>query len=291
MPAIGPLADASVVAMTRRAGGIVIGKTVTTEMASLVPSITRNPHNLGAYAGRLVVRIGRCRRCRDGADRFRHPDRGLGHPARQPICGVAGFKPSYRLIPMVGVKDVSWHLDTAGVFGAGVADVAFAAARVLEPRPARRSATRQRTAHRTDAHAFVAAGEPGDAAGASKPQHGIAEAAGAQMSSDLTLPPILEDAYAAQYIVQDYENFRALAFEYDHHYDKIDPRLREQLDAAAAITAGRLRCGAPDREPRTRGARGHDGRFRRVPDALGARRRAGRLRVRPAIRCSTGSGR
>src|SRR6202034_1850672 len=47
------------------------------------------------------------------------------------FCGVAGFKPSYRLIPLVGVKDVAWHLDTAGLFGAGVADVAFAAAAIL----------------------------------------------------------------------------------------------------------------------------------------------------------------
>ena len=47
-------------------------------------------------------------------------------------CGVAGFKPSYRLIPLVGGKTVSWHLDTAGLFGWGVADVAFAAAALLE---------------------------------------------------------------------------------------------------------------------------------------------------------------
>src|SRR5580698_9370172 len=36
-----PRADATAVALTRRAGGIVIGKTVTTEFASLVPSRTR----------------------------------------------------------------------------------------------------------------------------------------------------------------------------------------------------------------------------------------------------------
>src|SRR6201996_3502031 len=40
-----PRADASAVALTRRAGGNVIGKTVTTEFASMVPSATRNPRN------------------------------------------------------------------------------------------------------------------------------------------------------------------------------------------------------------------------------------------------------
>ena len=45
-------------------------------------------------------------------------------------CGVAGFKPSFGLLPTVGMKCVSWHLDTAGLFAAGVADVAFAAAAI-----------------------------------------------------------------------------------------------------------------------------------------------------------------
>jgi Asp-tRNA(Asn)/Glu-tRNA(Gln) amidotransferase A subunit family amidase len=51
------------------------------------------------------------------------------------------------------------------------------------------------------------------------------------------LPPIFEDAFRAHAIVQDYEAFRALAFEYDHHRDQIGPILRAQLDRAATITA------------------------------------------------------
>jgi Asp-tRNA(Asn)/Glu-tRNA(Gln) amidotransferase A subunit family amidase len=54
--------------------------------------------------------------------------------------------------------------------------------------------------------------------------------------SELALPPILEDAFRAQAVVQDYEAYRALAFEYDHAREKIGPILREQLDHAAAIT-------------------------------------------------------
>ena len=44
-------------------------------------------------------------------------------------------------------------------------------------------------------------------------------------------------AYAAQYLIQDYEHLCSLAYEYDHHREEIDPRLREQFDAATAITA------------------------------------------------------
>ena len=39
----------------RAAGAILLGKTVTTEFANRHPGKTRNPHNPGAYAGRLVV--------------------------------------------------------------------------------------------------------------------------------------------------------------------------------------------------------------------------------------------
>ena len=53
--------------------------------------------------------------------------------------------------------------------------------------------------------------------------------------SELTLPPILEEAYRAQFIIQDYEAFRALAFEYDRHRDEVAQQLREHLDRAAAI--------------------------------------------------------
>jgi len=64
----------------------------------------------------------------------------------------------------------------------------------------------------------------------------IAAAAGAKVA-DVALPPIVEEAWAAQFAIQDYETFRSTAFEYDRHRDMIGKQLREQLDRAAAITA------------------------------------------------------
>jgi Asp-tRNA(Asn)/Glu-tRNA(Gln) amidotransferase A subunit family amidase len=40
-----PLHDASVVAMLRAAGAVILGKTVTTECATYAPGKTRNPHD------------------------------------------------------------------------------------------------------------------------------------------------------------------------------------------------------------------------------------------------------
>ena len=229
-----PPADATAVALTRRAGGVVIGKTVTTQFASLVPSVTCNPHNLAHTPGGSSA--GSAAAVAAGFVPITFGTQTAGSVIRPAaFCGVAGFKPSYRLIPMVGVKDVSWHLDTAGLFGAGVADVAFAAAAVLDrdlrvdraaPAAPRIALTRTHLWQEASAAMQKAV----EAAGS------IAAAAGAKVTA-LTLPPILEDAYEAQYTIQDYENVRALAFEYDRHRDRIDPLLRDHLTAALAITA------------------------------------------------------
>jgi len=64
----------------------------------------------------------------------------------------------------------------------------------------------------------------------------IAEAAGAKVN-DVTLPPLVEDAWSAQFVIQDYETFLSTAFEYDRHRDAIGKQLREQLDRSDAITA------------------------------------------------------
>jgi Asp-tRNA(Asn)/Glu-tRNA(Gln) amidotransferase A subunit family amidase len=229
-----PRADATAVVMARQAGGIVIGKTVTTEFASLVPSVTRNPHNLDHTPGGSSS--GSCAAVAAGMIPITFGTQTAGSVVRPAsFCGVAGFKPSYRLIPLVGVKDVSWHLDTAGVFGAGVADVAFVAAAVTgrDLRVDGKSPAAPRVAL-TRTHLWNEASPAMQ--NALETAARAAEAAGAKVS-DLALPPILEQAYTAQFVIQDYETGRSLAFEYDRHRDKIDPRLRDALDIGTRISA------------------------------------------------------
>ena len=229
-----PRADATAVALTRRAGGIVIGKTVTTEFAALAPSPTRNPHNVAHTPGGSSS--GSAAAVAAGMVPIAFGSQTAGSVVRPAaFCGVAGFKPSYRMIPLVGVKTVAWHLDTAGLFGSGVADVAFVAAAVLErdlrvdratPSPPRIGLTRTHLWPKASAamhNALETAAR-------------IAEAAGAKVT-ELALPPIMEEAFAAQFTIQDYENFRSLAFEYDRHRDLISKALLQQLDSAAAISS------------------------------------------------------
>ena len=229
-----PAADAAAVVMTRQAGGIVLGKTVTTQFASLVPSVTRNPRNRAHTPGGSSA--GSAAAVAAGMLPLAFGTQTAGSVIRPAaFCGVAAFKPSFRLIPMVGVKDVAWHLDTAGLFGAGVADVAFAAAVILQrelrvdgsPPAAPRIAVAR-------THLWPKASPAMQHAVESAAR--IAAAAGAKVA-DLELPAIVEDAYEAQFTIQDYENIRTLAFEYDRHRNRIDPLLRVQLDRAVAISA------------------------------------------------------
>jgi Asp-tRNA(Asn)/Glu-tRNA(Gln) amidotransferase A subunit family amidase len=229
-----PRADAAAVALTRRAGGNVLGKTVTTEMASMVPAGTRNPHNLAHTPGGSSS--GSAAAVAAGMVPLAFGTQTAGSVIRPAaFCGVAGFKPSYRLIPLVGVKDVAWHLDTAGLFGACVADVAFAAAEILQRdlRVDRAAPGAPRIAlARTHLWPQASAAMQNAVETAAR----IAAAAGATVT-DVTLPKELEDAYGAQLVIQDYETFRALAFEHDRHRDLIGQQLREQLDRGAAISA------------------------------------------------------
>ena len=227
-----PKADAALVALVRRAGGLVLGKTVTTELASLQPAATRNPRNpdhtpggsssgsaAAVAAGMLPIALG----SQTGGSVIR--------PAA--FCGVAGFKPSFRLLPTVGMKCFSWSLDTAGVFAAGVADAAFAAAaitgrdlRIDQRAPGAPSIALVRTPLWPQASAEMQT--------ALERAARAAQAAGARVR-ELQLPPIFEAAMRAHVTIQDHEAYRALAYEFDHHQDRLGPILRQQLAHGAAI--------------------------------------------------------
>jgi Asp-tRNA(Asn)/Glu-tRNA(Gln) amidotransferase A subunit family amidase len=229
-----PRQDAALVALVRRAGGLVLGKTVTTELAYLNPGKTRNPHDparspggsssgsaAGVAAGMFPIAIG----SQTGGSVIR--------PAS--YCGVAGFKPSYRLLPTAGIKHFSVYLDTAGLFAASVADVAWAAAaitgrdlRVDQEKPAVPRIALARTHVWGEASAAMQ--------NAVETAAKAAQAAGARVSEP-AWPRLLEDAYVAHGVIQDYESYRVLAFEYDRHRDALSPILRHMLDKAAAVTA------------------------------------------------------
>ena len=121
------------------------------------PGKTRNPHNLehtpgGSSSGSAAAVAAGFVPVATGSQ--------TGGSVIRPAayCGIAGFKPSYKLLPTIGMKCFAWSLDTVGLFAANVADVAFATAawfgRDLRVDRARAC----RPAHRAAAHAHLGGG-------------------------------------------------------------------------------------------------------------------------------------
>lgn len=122
-----PRVDAAIVDLARRRGATIIGKTATTEFAFFQPTMTVNPHNpahtpggssSGSVAAIAAGMIPAAFGTQTGGSVVR--------PAA--FCGIAGYKPSYRLLPATGMKHFAPSLDTVGLFAAGVEDVALLAA-------------------------------------------------------------------------------------------------------------------------------------------------------------------
>ncbi len=124
-----PRADAAAVAWAKAAGAVVMGKTVTTEFATRQPGLTANPHNTahtpggsssgsaaGVAAGFFPLAFGT------------QTAGSIIRPAA--FCGVVGYKPSYGMIPRLGMKVMSESLDTIGVMARSVADCALFAGAV-----------------------------------------------------------------------------------------------------------------------------------------------------------------
>ena len=119
-----PEFDATSVAKIKAAGGIILGKAVTTEFASSDPSPTRNPWNLehtpgGSSSGSSAAVAARMVPAALGSQ--------TGGSTCRPAAynGIVGVKPTYGRISRYGVAPVSWSLDHVGILTRTVADGAL----------------------------------------------------------------------------------------------------------------------------------------------------------------------
>jgi Asp-tRNA(Asn)/Glu-tRNA(Gln) amidotransferase A subunit family amidase len=229
-----PRADAAVVMLLKQAGATIIGKTTTTAFAANDPTATVNPRNhahtpggsssgsaAAVAAGMIPLALG----TQTGGSVIR--------PAS--FCGVAAIKPSFQLLPTVGVKCFSWTLDTVGLLAAGVEDLARGLA-AMTNRPelmpgAAVSAPRIGVVTQEFAGAPEAASEE-----ALRVAGSAAERAGASVRA-LALPEILAEAWRIHEAIQQFEAHQAFAWEYRENYDAMPPKLRGRLDESAGFTS------------------------------------------------------
>lgn len=229
-----PASDAAIVGIIRRAGGLVIGKSETTEFAFLQPAPTLNPAAPGCTpggssagsaaavaAGMVPLAVG----SQTGGSTIR--------PAS--YCGIVGFKPTFALLPTAGMKCFSWSLDTVGLFARTVGEVAAFARAASGTRigelPAR--APGQWVVGVPDSYPW---GELTPSARQAM-EGGVAalRAAGVRVVS-CALPSWGADAFAIHDTIQGWEAVRSLAHEMETASDKFSALLRDTLAGYARIT-------------------------------------------------------
>ena len=229
-----PPFDAAVVALARRAGAVVVGKTVTTEFAHFNPGPTVNPHDAsrtpGGSSSGSAASVGA------GLVPLATGTQTAGSIVRPAaFCGVAGYKPSFGLIDTAGVKPLGVTLDTIGVLGATVADTALFVEAVsgldLVAVAERAGAPRRIGLCRSPAWSQVSP----EMASAFLALPARLEAAGAQLV-ECELPPIAAEALAAHIRIMSFEAARALAYEADAHWESLSPKLQGLLTEGRAIS-------------------------------------------------------
>ena len=212
-----PRADAACVALTRAAGGVLLGKTVTAEFASRHPGKTRNPHDPAHTPGGSSS--GSAAAVADFMAFMAFGTQTLGSVIRPAsFCGCVAYKPTYGEISTEGVKENTGSFDTVGLFGRAVEDLPlFRAAVTGEPvRPLDPVSVRGlrvglcRTPLWDRAQDYTKALVEGAAAELAK--------AGAAVS-DIDLGGPFADFEAMGRRLSDYEISRALTWERTHHFE------------------------------------------------------------------------
>jgi Asp-tRNA(Asn)/Glu-tRNA(Gln) amidotransferase A subunit family amidase len=229
-----PRADAAVVAQLRCAGAVVLGKTVTAELAWVHPGPTTNPHRVTHTPGGSSS--GSAAAVAAGMVDFAIGTQTAGSVIRPAsFCGVLGMKPMFGLISTAGVKPAAPSLDTVGLMARDF-DVLEAACTVLIGHDA--------VAPLIDPTYVLIRTDSWDAA-ADDCKAVIEQAAARLLAPPRQLPEVFEGLAAQLAVVQAFEGARSLAWERNTHPDLLSEELREILDWGARIdtaTYASVRC-------------------------------------------------
>lgn len=225
-----PAWDAACVAAARAAGAIVLGKTVTTEFATMVPARTVNPHDPRRTPGGSSS--GSAAAVAAGQARFAFGSQTVGSTIRPAAyCGVVGYKPTFGTLSRSGMKMGAESLDTVGIIARTVEDAALLAAGSGLRKDLEKIAPLEKPKFglcRSPNWSHMSA-EGADAF--TEAVRGIA-GRGARLVP-LELPFGELDAAAATILF--YEMARGLAHELAHHRARVNPMLVQRVDDGAKI--------------------------------------------------------
>jgi Asp-tRNA(Asn)/Glu-tRNA(Gln) amidotransferase A subunit family amidase len=220
-----PAIDAPCVALSLQSGGVLMGKTVSTEFASRHPGATRNPHNPAHTPGGSSSGSGAA--VTDSMVPFAFGTQTGGSVIRPAaFCGCVGYKPTYGLISAAGVKENTRSFDTVGLYARTLDDITLFRAGVLavEHTPLQNCSIKGLRIGFCRTMFWDRA---------SQATQGVLEAAADKLAragatvTDLTLEGPFEGYEALGKTVTGFEFPRALTFERTHHPEKLSHELFE----------------------------------------------------------------
>lgn len=229
-----PAWDAVAVALARAAGGVILGKTVTTEFATFHPGATRNPHDLRRTPG------GSSSGSAAAIAAFMAP-LALGTQTAGSIvrpsafCGVVGYKPTFGTVSRIGVKMISDTLDTIGGIARTVRDVALLVGAIGE-RPELFIEDASSSAPRVGfcrTHEWPQA-QP-EAVAAYEAARDRLGRSGASVR-DISLPDTFAGLADAQLAIMTHEVASSLSFERLNHREQLSSDLITMIDAGLAVS-------------------------------------------------------
>jgi len=228
-----PTIDAAVVSKTRSMGGVIMGKTVTTEFAWRNPGATCNPHNLNHTPG------GSSSGSAAGVADYQFPlafGTQTGGSVIRPAayCGVVGFKPSFGTYDRNGVKELSSYLDTVGIMARTVQDAAFFDS-VLRGNSSTNAPILDNTSLRIGA--FVPFRENAEQCALSALETGVrkAEKMGATVV-DIESSKNFEILADIHNLIMTGDAGRALAWEYDNKHEQLTQFYTENIALGRAVS-------------------------------------------------------
>ena len=242
-----PMHDCKAVSLLRQAGCVIMGKTVTTELALFTPGKTRNPHDpertpggsssgsaAAVASGMVPLAIGS------------QTNGSIIRPAS--FCGVVGYKPTHGLISRRGVLSLSRTLDHVGVFAGSVEDAALLAETLMEydaadadmHLQARRQLSRMAAEEPPLPPKLAFAKTPIWDQADEDTKEAFAELVDMLGGSVVTveLPSVFENAWELQRTIQDAEVAVNFAPEYEKGRDQLSPRLRGIIEHGQQVPAG-----------------------------------------------------
>lgn len=229
-----PACDAASVAQVRELGGVILGKTVSTEFATRHPNKTRNPHDPqrtpgGSSSGSAAAVAD----CMVPIAFGTQTSSSIIRPAA--YCGVIGYKPSFGLLNRAGLKFLSESLDTLGTLTRSVADAALIAEELSGMGPA----VFDDVAARRPRIGFCRTpwwSHADEATRASLEQAARTLAAAGAQVTEVELDADFSGLANTQIALSAYEFYRALTHERTRHPELISASLTARIAAGGKVT-------------------------------------------------------